>query len=188
MVLAYHAVFTTRGFWLPNDPRGSWSTQVWAEHLKPFGDATKVSTRRSLAHVKTGFDWQNRAKQALKHPPVSFNGEQARAVARGFARTVAELAIVIYACAILPDHVHMVIARHRESVETLVGFLKRSACRQLSQEGIHPSPGVTPWVRGGWSRYLNTFSEIKGAIVYTNNNPIKQGFKPQNWSFIHPLV
>jgi len=25
MVIAYHAIFSTYGFWLPNDPRGSWS-------------------------------------------------------------------------------------------------------------------------------------------------------------------
>ena len=25
MVIAQHLVFTTYGFWLPNDPRGSWS-------------------------------------------------------------------------------------------------------------------------------------------------------------------
>ena len=28
MVRAYHAVFTAYGFWLPNDPRGSWSDFV----------------------------------------------------------------------------------------------------------------------------------------------------------------
>ena len=27
-VLAYHAIFTAYGFWLPNDPRGSWSSYV----------------------------------------------------------------------------------------------------------------------------------------------------------------
>ena len=28
LVIAYHLIYTTYGFWLPNDPRGSWSDFV----------------------------------------------------------------------------------------------------------------------------------------------------------------
>jgi hypothetical protein len=28
MILAFHAIFGAYGFWLPNDPRGSWSDFV----------------------------------------------------------------------------------------------------------------------------------------------------------------
>ena len=31
MILAYHIIFTTHGFWLPNDPRGSSSTAIRVE-------------------------------------------------------------------------------------------------------------------------------------------------------------
>ena len=51
-VLAYHVVLTCYGFWLPNDPRGSWSQFVRAFELyRVGGPATKVQTDRSLAHV-----------------------------------------------------------------------------------------------------------------------------------------
>ena len=49
-VLAYHVIFSTYGFWLPNDPRGSWSTDVRNPDLLTFGEATKVETPRSVAH------------------------------------------------------------------------------------------------------------------------------------------
>ena len=48
-VLAYHLVFTSYGFWLPNDPRGSWSDFVRSWELYWYGGATKVTTRASLA-------------------------------------------------------------------------------------------------------------------------------------------
>src|SRR5262245_41552915 len=112
MVLAYHVVFSTYGFWLPNDPRGSWSDFVGSWELFRFGSATKTDERRSLAGDP--HDWGERiaAKQALKYPAVSFSGRQARAVGRGFARRVENSELTVWACAILPEHIHMVIARH----------------------------------------------------------------------------
>jgi hypothetical protein len=37
MVLAYHLIFSMYGFWLPNDPRGSWSEFVASWELFRFG-------------------------------------------------------------------------------------------------------------------------------------------------------
>jgi hypothetical protein len=49
MILAFHSIFTAYGFWLPNEPRGSWSDFVGSWELRRFGPATKVTTRRSIA-------------------------------------------------------------------------------------------------------------------------------------------
>ena len=50
MPLAYHVVLGAYGFWLPNDPRGSWSDYVrsW-ELFVAGGPATKTETGRSVA-------------------------------------------------------------------------------------------------------------------------------------------
>jgi hypothetical protein len=42
MVIAYHAIFTTYGTWLPNDPRGSYSKTIYNDQL------------RMLARIKYG--------------------------------------------------------------------------------------------------------------------------------------
>ena len=49
MVLGYHCVFTAYGFWLPNDPRGSWSDFVRKWELVRFGKTTKINDDRSVA-------------------------------------------------------------------------------------------------------------------------------------------
>jgi len=49
-MLAFHAIFSTYGFWLPNDPRGSGSKFVGSAAIfRAGGKATKVSTNRSVA-------------------------------------------------------------------------------------------------------------------------------------------
>ena len=43
-VLAYHLIMTAYGFWLPNEPRGSWSEVCGAVGTPPVRPATKVDT------------------------------------------------------------------------------------------------------------------------------------------------
>src|SRR5437868_1302031 len=138
MVLASHGIFSAHGFWLPNDPRGSWSDFVRSWELFRYGPATKTTERRSLAYDPHDHDLRERAKTALKYPPVLFTGEQARAIATGFARAIHESNYRILACSILPDHVHVVPQRHEYPVERIIGHLKARATQQLVAEGLHP--------------------------------------------------
>jgi REP element-mobilizing transposase RayT len=192
MVIAYHVIFGAYGFWLPNDPRGSWSTEVWAGHLQPFGPATKVDTHRSLAGREHDRSLRFEAKQNLLYPAVHFTPRQTRAVGDGFAQAVADLELDVFACSIMPDHVHLVTGRYRSDAEYVAGFLKRAATRRLNDERVHPlqhcqqANGRTPspWVVGGWFVYLNSPSEVRSRIRYVEENPIKAGLPPQRWEFV----
>jgi len=195
MIVAYHCIFTTYGFWLPNDPRGSYSDHVGARELFCIGGkATTTNTRRSVAHSPHNQALRAQAKDVLTYPPVRFGGLQARAVGRGFAEAAAKSNYIIYACAILPEHVHIVIARPRWPIERVVGHLKRSATLALVHENLHPLAAhqttrgkpPSPWAEGGWSVYLDP-DDIQRAIRYVEQNPIKEGKPPQRWSFVKPF-
>jgi len=41
MIRAFHVIMTAYGFWLPNDPRGSWSEFVGSWEIFQHGPATK---------------------------------------------------------------------------------------------------------------------------------------------------
>jgi len=83
MVIGFHVIFSTYGFWLPNDPRGSWSDFVGAWELVRFGKATKVSTTRSVAGMAHDRRLREDAKATLEYPPVQFTSRQALAVGQG---------------------------------------------------------------------------------------------------------
>ncbi|HEY2585265.1 MAG TPA: hypothetical protein VGI81_05830, partial [Tepidisphaeraceae bacterium] len=97
MIRWYHAIFTTYGFWLPNDPRGSWSTFVGSWELFKFGPPTKTNERRSLAHDPHDANSRREAKQALKYPPVRFDATQRECIAAGIERACEESAIHLLA-------------------------------------------------------------------------------------------
>jgi REP element-mobilizing transposase RayT len=195
MVLAYHLIMSAYGFWLPNDPRGSWSDFVGAWELLRFGRATKTNERRSLARNPHDASLRRAAKLALKYPDVEFNGLQARAIIRGFAQYAQSARLTVFACAILQDHVHLVIRRHRYRIESIAVQLKASATRQLVGEGIHPlrhfrtRTGRFPkaFSRGEWKVFLDEKHDIRRAIAYVEANPIKDGFAAQRWEFVIPF-
>jgi REP-associated tyrosine transposase len=196
MVLGSHVVFGAYGFWLPNDPRGSWSEFVGGLDLYRYGAATKVSVRHSVAAARHDWKGRLRTKTALQRPAVKFSGVQARAVALGFADYVGRAGVAVLACAVLPDHVHLVIERHRLEVEKLVLQLKSFATRQLIDEGIHPFKDSNAdcarppkcFARGEWKVFLNSPDDVRRAIGYVENNPLKEGLRPQRWSFVTPYV
>lgn len=66
MLHGFHVIFSTYGFWPPNDPRGVWSDWVRQWELLWFGAATKVSTRRSVVNVHHTHELRDAAKRALK--------------------------------------------------------------------------------------------------------------------------
>lgn len=186
MILAYHAILGTYGFWLPNDPRGSWSDYVRSWELYCFGEATKTDSRRSVAGQPHDHGKRLATKEWLEHPPVQFSGIQARTVGNGFAEAIRISKYVIHACSILPEHVHLVIARHEQKVEQIVKRLKASATMQLKQEKLLPSGPPSPWGRSCWKVFLDDEEGVLRAIRYVEENPIKEKKPPQRWAFITP--
>lgn len=195
MIVGYHVIFSAYGFWLPNDPRGSWSDFVGSWDLLRYGPATKTTARESLASRPHDRALRREAKAALKYPPVQFTGIQARAIGRGFAAYVERSGLAVWACAILPDHVHLVVGRPAISAEQLVIQLKGDATGQLIKEGIHPlrnyqAGAARPpkcWARGEWKVFLDP-EDVPRAVTYVEDNPLKEGLKRQHWDFVVPVA
>jgi REP element-mobilizing transposase RayT len=194
-IVAWHFIFCTYGFWLPNDPRGSWSRFVRSAHIMAVGGLATGggNIRRSVAGVPHDRARRNAAREALHYPPVKFSGIQARAVARGFARAVGENQYHLYACSIMPDHVHILMAVQPCGASRVVGHLRARATQQINVEGINPMSvystptGKTPpiWAAGHWCVYIHP-SEMDGVRRYIELNPVKAGLRRQSWSFVAP--
>jgi REP element-mobilizing transposase RayT len=195
MIVGYHVIFGAYGFWLPNDPRGSWSEFVGSWDLYRYGPATTTDETRSVAGRVHDHTLRLAAKDGLKYPPVQFTGIQARAVARGFAQYLQRWQRTAWACAILPDHVHLVVAELDIPVEQFVIQLKGDATQQLVAEGIHPFGDVREkngrlpkcFARGEWKVFLDP-DDVARAIRYVEDNPVKEGKKPQRWGFVTPYA
>ncbi len=196
MIVGYHLIFSAYGFWLPNDPRGSWSEFVGAWDLfRAGGGATKdkVTNRRSYAADPHDRQARLATKEQLQRPPVRFSGVQARAVGRGFAEYVRKSGLKVWACAVMPDHVHLVVGRFKMHMEQLSIQLKKAATMQLVEESVHPFQHLKPeggpppkcFAVGEWKGYLDP-EDVDRCVTYVEQNPEKAGLPSQVglWPFV----
>jgi REP element-mobilizing transposase RayT len=196
MVHGYHVIIVTYGTWLPNDPRGSWSDFVASWELFKYGAATRGENRQSLIDNPQVAHAREVIQQGLKYPPVQLTGQQAREVAQGFAEAARKSRLTVWACSILPEHVHLVLARGRLSVERMANLFKGEATKQLNRQGLHPLARFardkdkprSPWARKQWQVFLDSEDAIENAVRYTWDNPTKEGKQPQTWSFVRPFT
>ena len=185
--LAYHSIFGFYGFWLPNDPRGSGSDYVASLVLLKFGKATKVHSRRSVAGNAHDHAQRLAAKQALKYARLKITGSQALAVANGFKQAISETGYALYACAIMPDHVHLVIQRHVRSIRQIIGHLKARATSAIRSE-TRLQGGRPIWGAHGWNIFLTSDEDVRRAIRYVQANPTKDNRPRQHWSFVREFT
>ena len=149
---------------------------------------TKTAFRIECRRINS----RREAKQALKYPPEILTGIQAQAVGRGLARKISLSNYTVWACAILPEHTHLVVARHSYAVEKIANLLKGAATRQLKEAQLHPladyanAHGKLPsvWAARQWKVYLDNEQAIDEAIHYVETNPEKENKPPQEWSFV----
>ncbi|TWU45841.1 hypothetical protein Q31b_10170 [Novipirellula aureliae] len=197
MVHGYHIVLPMYGFWLPNDPQGSWSDFVRRWELVRFGHATKSIHRREIEELTPQeIVDRNAARASLAYPAVSVSGEQALSIANGFAKHCVKNNYTIWACAILPEHTHMVIARHTFKVEQMANLLKGAATRRIIADDRHPlqsfaKPGSRPpqmWATHLWKTFLDSEPAIEEAIAYVWDNPMKEDKPKQTWKFVTPFA
>jgi REP element-mobilizing transposase RayT len=196
-VIAYHLILTHYGFWLPNDPRGSWSDFVRAwDLLLAGGPATKTDMRRSVASKSHSFADRLKAKMALVRTPVVLSGLQAQAVGIGFGKFCARSQCKILECSIMPRHSHLVVERPPYLIEQAANLLKGAATTELINRNLHPFADQpyengklpSPWARKQWACYLNNDADIRRAISYVERNPLKDGLPPQHWPFVQPWL
>ena len=134
-------------------------------------------------------------QQRLNYPAVQFTNTQAQTVAAGFGKGTSKNSMTVWACSILPEHVHLVLARCAKSCETMTNFLKGEATKELNRQEQHPlakytegGKTPTPWARKHWQVYLDSEQAIENAIGYVLDNPVKENKPRQEWPFVTPFA
>lgn len=181
-VLAHHLVWTVYGTWLGNDPRGSGSVEVYTPKLAGLGDVhfgrRQVQPQRS--EVRSFYQI---AEAKLQYPVIRFDSVQIRDIADAFSGVIRKYSYTCYACAILPDHVHLVIRKHRHLGEEMIENFQRHSrvAPSLIDEAMTEHP---IWTKGGWDRFLDSPGAIRSRVRYVEGNPEKEGLPRQDWSFV----
>ena len=181
-VIAYHLIWTNYGTWLPNDPRGSGSRTVYTPVLAELGEAhlgrKKVQPARSKVR-----EFYAGAEPRLHLSVLRFDTVQRQMIGESFAETTSKHQYTCYACAILPDHVHLVIRKHRDPAEDIMDNFQCESSARMIESGMIPA-GHPVWTKGGWKVFLDAPEEVWPRIRYVEGNPMKEELARQVWPFV----
>lgn len=182
IVIAHHIMWTLYGWWLPNDLRGSTSSVIRNDILAELGNLHHGrKTAQPIGKDIRAFYQQ--AADLLQHPLLSFSPDVFPAVADTVGKAIAECGYTCYACAIMPDHVHLLIRKHRDLAETMIERIQSLSRKRLVELGIREAAHPT-WTRGGWKVFLDHPEEVTRTIRYIDGNPTKMRLAQQRWSFV----
>ena len=90
----------------------------------------------------------------LKFPLLTIGDIERKVIADAFEEVVTVQKYTCWACAIMPDHVHLLIRKHKHLAEDMIVQFQESSRLRLSNLGLrtndHPA-----WTTGGWKVFLN---------------------------------
>ena len=184
MVFGYHLIWTAYGWWLPNDPRGSMSETIRSDVIAELGALHYGRKKAQPAGWVIG-EFYARAARVLRHELLTFTPEEILVVGSALAETIGRQRYTCYACAVLADHVHVVIRKHRDLAPAMIAKMQadsRTWVRQLKgRDRSHPV-----WGGPGWVVFLDHPDDFRRTIRYTEGNPVKGGLEAQRWGFVKP--
>jgi REP element-mobilizing transposase RayT len=184
LVIAYHLIWTIYGSWLPNDPRGSGSNSIASHAIAGLGELHHGRKKIQPAGWVIEQFYQ-RAREVLRFPVLPFDRHEIEIVAKAVSDAITELTYTCYACAIMPDHVHILIRKHKDPAEAMVANLQSSTRAAIVNSGGR-EPTHPVWTEGAWKVFLDHPDDVRRTIRYIENNPVKEGLPVQRWSFVKP--
>ena len=168
MVLGYHIILTGYGHWLPNDPRGGMSDRIYAPDLEKLG-AIHFGRKKVQPSRDELREFYTQAQKQLFYPTLWWDDPQRAALAAAFGSVVQALELTCYACAVLSNHAHLLIRRHRVKCEQMANEF-RSAGQESQIAGGFAPPGHPVFSADACHIYKSTVAEMRTCVEYIRAN------------------
>ncbi len=183
-----HVIWTTYGSWLPGDPRGHWSGL-----FDLYGRVDRHTRHQLNSCDKTTL---RRAKSLLKEPSKTLSNDEIQMVAHVIADHIAPGFTTnqitpgmpgaiwgVYALAIEPIHVHLLLSPMNETLSVLVGKIKSQSASALLK--LPSNQGRTQiWTAKYWKVFLFDGESVHIVRKYIESHNIRNGLPVRPWSWI----
>jgi REP element-mobilizing transposase RayT len=182
LVIGYHLVWTAYGWWLPNDPRGSMSNFVHSDILFDLGQL-HYGRKRIQPAARDVRAFYEEAKGKLQFNLLEMTAPEVKLIADAFQDVIWQEEYMCYACALMPDHVHILIRKHKHAAEDMIANLQFESRFRLRDFGLRTADHPV-WGGPGWKVFLDSPEDIRRTIRYIEDNPLKMGLPAQKWGFV----
>ncbi len=184
MLIGHHIILTGYGHWLPNDPRGSMSREVFVPEIRSLGEAQygRKVVQPSREDLKK---FSREAETKLWFPLLWWDSAERQALMQAFGKTILSHHLTCYSCAVLSNHVHILFRKHRMKAENMIGLLKTSGREMLREMKIAPTDHPV-FNADSCHVYKNSVEEMQTCIRYIERNYQKHHLPKIPCNFITP--
>ena len=182
VVIAYHLIWTVYGYWLPNDPRGASSHVIRRDIFNDLG-VLHHGRKRVQPASRDIRAFYARAERKLRFHILELSPRDVECVADAFAQVISTMRYTCYGCAIMPDHVHLVIRKHKHLAEEMIQNLQRESHLLLRDRGLRDLDHPT-WGGPGWKVFLDGPDAVRRTIGYVERNPFEIVLPAQTYPFV----
>ncbi len=182
MVIGYHIILTGYGHWFPNDPRGSMSHEVYSPELQPLAEH-HYGRRKIQPPIEELRAFFREAQTKLKHPILWFNRAERQVIADVIGTAVRAENLTCYACAVMSNHVHVLIRKHRIKAEKMSEFIIESGREALLEMGFahedHPIFSAR-----SCHVFKSSAAAMRTCVTYIENNYRNSNYDPPSQDFV----
>ncbi len=186
MVIVHHLILTLYAHWPPNDPRGSGSLEFYDDKFAPLGPIHHGRNPKHLQPSRAELRAFHKQVEPILNFPIFWLDDATRQVlSEAFGEVVRKEKYTCYACAILKNHAHLVVRRHRDDYQTMFAKLSAAGAAALrSYTPLQLAENHPVFSQRPYSAYCYTPVDVRARIDYVNENPEKEGLEPQQFDFV----
>jgi hypothetical protein len=184
MVIGYHLILMGYGHWLPNDPRGSYSSHIASKPLQELGEIHQ-GRRIDQPTRSTLREFYRDAEQKLYHPVLWWESSDREILSEACQRVIQREQLTCYAAAILNNHIHLLIRKHRLSAESMWAHFMESGRASIADKGRAPSNHPV-FSGGGGRQFKSTEHQMWTCVNYIQDNFHKHRIEPTPYTFVTP--
>jgi REP element-mobilizing transposase RayT len=130
-------------------------------------------------------EFYERAASTLLHPLLSIGSPELTAIGQAFQDTISLQRYTCYACVIMPDHIHILMRKHKHLAEQMIWNLQEASRLRLHDLGLRPTNHPV-WGGPGWKVFQDHPDDIRRTIRYIEDNPLPLRMPRQRWDFVKP--
>jgi REP element-mobilizing transposase RayT len=123
------------------------------------------------------------AEPLLVHPVIRFNELQRAVIGEALGDAMRTTPYTCWACAVMPDHVHVVIRKHRDRAEEMIERLQDATRDGLIRKRLVPADHPV-WTVNGWKVFLDSPEGVGTRVAYVEGNPHQEGLARQEWGVV----
>jgi REP element-mobilizing transposase RayT len=166
--------------------RPAWE-RVAGHHIGQAGCVGELHIGRKAMQPRRGEvrTFYAQAEPLLAHPVIRFDASQRGAIGTALGEEIRRTPYTCWACAVMPDHLHLVIRKHRHQAEEMIERLQEATRAALVRDALVPDDHPV-WTSGGWRKFLDSAEAVGRCLAYVERNPGREGMPQQAWDFVVP--